>query len=212
MSMQLFTIGHSTHSCTRFIEIVKGVGVTTIVDVRSSPFSRHFPHFNRDALQWQLREQGIHYLFLGRELGARRDERECYVGRQARYDRIEQLPRFRAGIQRLLVGCKTQIVALMCAEKDPITCHRMVLVSRAARQPGLNVRHLREDGSIESNTSAETRLLEVCKLPTEDLFQTRESLIERAYDQQGLRIAWQQPLAVEFGARDVFRDSEESNS
>lgn len=185
--------------------------MTTIVDVRSRPFSHHLPHFNREALQIQLRNEGIHYLFLGRELGARRDERECYVGRQARYDRIEQLPLFRAGIQRLLSGCRTQSVALMCAEKDPITCHRMVLVSRAARQPGLNIRHLREDGSIESNASAETRLLEVCKLPTEDLFQTRESLVERAYDQQGLRIAWQEPLAVEFGARDGFSDSEELN-
>jgi len=209
--MQLLTIGHSTHSCDRFIEIVKGAGVTAIVDVRSSPFSRYSPHFNRDALSAQLRKQGVHYLFLGRELGARRDERECYVGRQARYDRIAQLPLFRVGVERVLVGCATHIVALMCAEKDPITCHRMVLVSRAARQPGLKIDHVLEDGSIESNTAAENRMLDICKLPTEDLFQTRESLVERAYELQALRIAWQEPLTGGPGAREGSPYSEEAH-
>lgn len=209
--MQLLTIGHSTHSFERFIEIVKGAGVTAIVDVRSSPFSRYSPHFNRDALAAQLRKQGVHYLFLGRELGARRDERECYVGRQARYDRIAQLPLFRVGVERVLNGCATHTVALMCAEKDPITCHRMVLVSRAARQPGLKIDHVREDGSIESNTAAENRMLEFCKLPTEDLFQTRQSLVERAYDLQALRIAWQEPLSGGTGGLEGFPDSEETH-
>ena len=209
--MHLLTIGHSTHSCDRFIEIVKSVGVTVIVDVRSSPFSRYSPHFNRDTLSAQLRKQGVHYLFLGRELGARRDERECYVGRQARYDRIAQLPLFRVGVERVIVGCATHTVALMCAEKDPITCHRMVLVSRAARQPGLKIDHVLEDGSIESNAAAESRMLEVCKLPSEDLFQTRELLVERAYDLQALRIAWQEPLTGGPGAREGSAYSEEAH-
>jgi hypothetical protein len=76
---ELFTIGHSTHSWEKFLELLRQHRIETVADVRSSPYSQFNPHFNREPLQLALRQQGISYVFLGEELGARRSEPECYV-------------------------------------------------------------------------------------------------------------------------------------
>jgi len=190
MNRVLHTIGHSNHGSTAFVDLLRRHAIDAIADVRSSPYSRVAPQFNREPLATLLRSRGIQYVFLGRELGARREERDCYVGSQARYDLIAKSRLFREGIERVLAGAASHAVALMCAEKDPITCHRMVLVCRELRASGLDLRHVLEDGSIESNLDAENRLLDLADLPRGDLFRPRDALVEEAYDRQALRIAW----------------------
>jgi len=187
---RLFTIGHSTHPLEVFLALLRSHGVTAVADVRSSPFSRLKPQYNRDALGGALEAVGIRYVPLGLELGARRVEPECYEGGKARYELIAQAPLFRKGLDRVRRGIELFRVALLCAEKDPITCHRTVLVCRHLRGGAGPIHHILEDGTVESHANAETRLLSVCGLAQPDLFRCREDLIEQAYAIQGDRIAY----------------------
>ncbi len=197
MRRALYTIGHSNHSADAFVELLCRNGINAIADVRSTPYSKFSPQFNRESLSTVLRHHAIQYMFFGRELGARREERDCYVGNQARYDLIAKSKLFRQGLDRVLDGAASNAVALMCSEKDPVTCHRMVLVCRELRASGFDLRHVLADGSVESNTEAENRLLDLAELPQGDLFSTRETLVEQAYDRQARRIAWTEREATE---------------
>lgn len=189
----VFTIGHSNLELSAFIALLTQHQVDAVADVRSSPFSRFVPQFNRDVLESALRKANVRYVPMGGELGARRSERECYIDSQARYDLIAKSPLFQKGLDRVRSGAAKFRLALMCAEKDPLTCHRTILVCRQLR-PALAVQHILEDGRIETMEQAEDRLLDLMGLPAGDLFQSREDFVEQAYDKQGLKIAYTEPL------------------
>lgn len=186
---ELFTIGHSTQSWEQFLELLLQHHIGAVGDVRSSPYSARFPQYNRENLDRALRFANIRYVFLGDELGARRAERECYVDGIARYDRIARTAAFRTGLERVQAGVARFRLALMCAEKDPLECHRAILVCRQFRN-GLDIRHILGDGSIETQADAETRLMAEEKVPGDDLFTPREELIAKAYDRRGTKIAY----------------------
>ena len=78
----LYTIGHSNHELSTLVNLVKRHQVAVIADVRSSPYSRFNPQFNREALSAALKDQGMDYLFMGRELGARRVEQNATATRR----------------------------------------------------------------------------------------------------------------------------------
>ncbi len=159
--MELFTIGHSNHKIEDFIALLNQHQITAVVDVRSHPYSRYLPHFNKAPLEAFLKKENIYYVFLGRELGARREELDCYdkTGK-ALYDRIAKTDLFSVGIQRLLKGIKTHRITLMCAEKDPITCHRTILVCHQLKSYNLPIYHILPQGQLESHAELEQRLLE----------------------------------------------------
>ena len=188
--LAIMTVGHSNHQWASFAQLLREHTVTAVADVRSSPYSRINPDYGRELLQQRLRTAGIAYVFMGRELGARRTERECYVDRQARYERIAELPLFKNGLNRLRAGLQDHRIALLCAEKDPITCHRMVLVCRQFRGDSIDIQHIREDGSLESHIAAERRMLAAVGVPSADLFAGKHELMEEAYRRQGRKIAW----------------------
>lgn len=190
MRPTLLTVGHSTHSSEHFLRMLLMNEVSALADVRSRPYSRMNPQFNQEPLKAQLKAAGIAYAPLGRELGARTDDRSCYVKGKVQYDRLARTPLFRAGLDRLLEGVQSHRVALLCAEKDPINCHRMVLVCHELRREPLDICHICADGSLESNVDAERRMIEAVSLPDQDLFTSREQTIEEAYRLQGDRIAW----------------------
>lgn len=186
----LFTIGHSNHEPAALLDLLRRHGVTLVADVRSSPYSRFNSQFNRETLHATLENCGIQYAFLGRELGARREEPQCYVGPRVQYDRVAQLPIFRQGLDFLREAVVKSRVALLCAEKDPLTCHRTILICRHLRNDNLSILHILEDGSVETQEEAENRLLALMKMPAATLFQSKDELIEEAYDRQGDRIAF----------------------
>lgn len=190
-SRGIFTIGHSTHELETFLGLLDRHGVTVVADVRSRPFSR-LQWYNADVLPAALKEQGIKYVPLGRELGARREEANCYVDGQAVYECVALLPLFRDGIQRILQGAAHHDIALMCAEKEPLDCHRTVLVCRHLRPHGLHIQHILADGELEEHGDAEKRLMRMMDVgPT--LFEpdlTEEDLIRRAYEARGKQIAY----------------------
>ena len=200
----LFTIGHSDHEMGKFVSLLARHGVNAVADVRSQPYSRFNSQFNRELLAEALRQAGIQYVFLGRELGARRSERESYQDKQARYDLIERLPAFREGLERLRRGIAAHRLALLCAEKDPLTCHRTILVCRHLRSEPIDIQHILEDGSLETTEQAENRLLEVVGLPPTHLFLDRSELIEQAYDLQAEQIAYTEAEAASVAGEDMW--------
>jgi uncharacterized protein (DUF488 family) len=188
----LFTIGHSDHELAKLVDLLRQHRVEVVADVRSQPYSARLPQFNKELLERGLRENGIQYVFLGRELGARRDEPECYVEGQARYDLVARTIAFAKGLQRVRNGLDKYPVALLCAEKDPLTCHRTILVCRHLRGLRFPIQHIHEDGRLESHEAAEERLLQITGDAEPFMFSSRQEQIERAYDRQGLKIAFRQ--------------------
>ena len=189
--MSLFTIGHSNHDWPRFLELLRQHEITAIGDVRSAPYSAYNPQYNRESLAELLRREKIAYVHLGRELGARREEPECYdpTGR-VQFDRVLESPLFQSGLQRVREGLRRFRIALMCAEKDPLECHRCLLISRAVRREFPKLAHIREQGRLEAQSDLETRLIHHCDLPTRDLFRTREELVHDAFQHLSGEVAF----------------------
>jgi uncharacterized protein (DUF488 family) len=187
----IFTIGHSNHSEEAFLALLKAHDISAVADVRSHPYSRYAPQFSYDAIRSLLKKAGISYVFLGRELGPRSEDPDCYEGDRVSYERLAGTEEFKKGIERLKKGAGTYRIAILCSEKDPILCHRMILICRALKSASLEIFHILEDGRKEPLQDAERRLLKHLKLSEENLFETREALIDRAYRMQGQRIAYQ---------------------
>ena len=192
----VFTIGHSNLEIGKFVALLKQHGIQAVADVRSSPYSQYNPQFNRELLQKSLQEHGIAYVFLGQELGARRSERECYLEGRADYGLISQTPAFKRGIERVAQGAVKMRVALMCAEKDPIDCHRCILVTPPLRQQGVQVLHILSDGSLEDHEQTEKRLLQVFALENKELFRSPDEIVADAYKKQGEKVAYHEDELV----------------
>jgi uncharacterized protein (DUF488 family) len=139
---QVLTVGHSTHSFEAFVTLLKQHEVTALADVRSAPFSRFNPQFNKYLLERNLKSHSIKYVFLGRELGARSNDPSCYENGRVRYARLAGTEQFRQGIARLMRGAQHHRIALMCAEREPLECHRALLVARALDEQGVGVAHI----------------------------------------------------------------------
>jgi uncharacterized protein (DUF488 family) len=192
MANTVYTIGHSTHAIERFLELLKGADIEVVGDVRSRPYSRMNPHFNREPLKEALVRQGIKYVFVGKELGARSEDRSVYVNGQAKYELIARTELFKSGIDRVAEGAEKHRIALMCAEKEPLDCHRTILVSRRLSERGLNIAHILSDGSIESHEHALERLISKLGVPGEDMFRAHNEVVEEAYAKRGKEIAYQE--------------------
>lgn len=205
--MELLTIGHSNHEIGTFIALLKKHQVTAIADVRSHPYSRFFPHFNQAIIQKALAREKIHYVFLGRELGARPSNPECYLEGKAVYEKIAATEEFHDGIQRVLNGLQTYNIALMCAEQDPLTCHRAILDCQYLRRFNLSISHILKDGRLETHDQLEQRMLAKHGFTkfADDLEQpiqlslfasadkdvpTRQECLKKAYQLQGAKIAY----------------------
>lgn len=157
--MKIFTIGHSNHTIETFIELLHQHQVTALVDVRSSPYSRRFPQFNQSALKTALKTANIAYVPLGDNLGARPRDRNCYINGMARYDLIAATEAFKVGLNRLIQGSEKYQISLMCAEQDPIVCHRAILICPHLKNAGLEIYHIHKNGDLESNEDLENRVL-----------------------------------------------------
>lgn len=188
----LFTIGHSTHEFERFLSLLKLHRIEVLADVRTSPVSR-FEWFCGESLKKQLKANGINYVFLGKELGARREERCCYIGTRADYDLIAKTPAFRDGLKRLKEGVAKFRVALMCAEREPLDCHRTVLVCRHAKT-FVDISHIHADGHLEPHATAESRMMARYTPSEDDFFLSRVELLNDAYRRRGLEINYIEKL------------------
>jgi uncharacterized protein (DUF488 family) len=186
----IYTIGHSNHPIDRFIALLHQHDVDAVADVRSTPYSRFNPQFSKEKLQAALAAAGIRYVFLGEELGARSKDPTCYdEGGRVSYAKLASTDLFRRGLDRLLAGMQNHRIAIMCAEREPLECHRTILVSRELERAGVPITHILSDGTLEPHRDAMRRLASSLKLATTDLFSSPDELIEAAYEKQASRIA-----------------------
>lgn len=197
MSRKIYTVGHSVHSLPRFIDLLKRHRISAVCDVRSTPYSRIHPHFNREPLRQALKHHNIAYVFLGEELGGRSSDPSCYDAEgRVKYDRIAENDAFQHGLARVREGMQTHRIALMCAEKEPLNCHRSVLICRHLRNDAdLSIWHILDDGRTELHEESERRLLRLARMEQADLFKDREEQIEEAYEHQERRIAYREQSA-----------------
>jgi len=186
----VFTIGHSTLPYEQFLALLKGAGVTAVADVRSAPYSRHQPHFNRDALSAELKADGIAYVFMGEELGGRPKGAGFYCDGVADYERMAQAPMFKAALARLVNGAGRHRIALMCSEQDPLDCHRCLLVGRSLNKEGVSVRHVLPTGDLKDQSEIEAELLQAAGLDGLDLFATPQERLVLAYRRRATKVAF----------------------
>jgi uncharacterized protein (DUF488 family) len=189
-ALEACTIGHSSHTQERFIALLRGAGVTAIADVRTAPYSRRHPQFNRETLRATLQSERIAYVYLGRELGGRPSAPEFYSAGVADYEKMAQAGEFGAGLDRVIEGARKYRVALMCSEREPLQCHRCLLVSRALTQRGVRVSHILDDGGIASHAEIEEKLLEIASRNSADLFASRSERLATAYREYARKVAF----------------------
>lgn len=200
MNEAIYTVGHSNRPLEEFLLALTSHGITAIADVRSYPYSKMNPQFDRESLGVALKERGIAYVFLGKELGARSNSASCYEDGKVRYDLLAKTKLFEEGIERVLQGMERYRVALMCAEKEPLACHRTILVARHLAERGLPVRHILSSTEVEAHEDAVQRLLHELELDGSHLFFTPADLLTEAYRLQGARIAYEREGATVTGA------------
>jgi uncharacterized protein (DUF488 family) len=184
----ILTIGHSTHSYEEFLRLLRGAGVTAVADVRSSPFSRHQPQFNKTELKRELKLDKIEYVFLGDELGGRPKDKTLFCEGVADYEKMALTREFKKGLDRISEGSNKFRIALMCSEHDPLDCHRCLLVGRALKSRGLIVRNILFDGRQKSQDEIESELVEMLKQNRADLFPNDQ--ISSAYRDRSLKVAF----------------------
>ena len=153
----LWSIGHSTHTLDRFMGLVDQHGIEVVADVRSSPFSRFNPQFNRRVVERALEDAGKQYLFLGEELGGRPDGEQFYdFGGHVLYGRLAKSPLFESGLVMLTNKAEQSRVAIMCSEDAPADCHRFLLITRVIHDWDIGVTHIRGDGTTQRTEEIHT--------------------------------------------------------
>src|SRR6202790_2166363 len=190
MSFDLFSIGHSNIAAERFLALLRVVGVDTIADVRSTPFSRRFPWFSGKTLAATLTQHGMTYLAYGDALGGRPRDAGLYRDGVADYEAMARQPDFQVGLDRLLADAARSRVCLMCAEREPLDCHRCLLVARSLAERGLTIGHILHGGTVEPHAATEQRLLALTGA-SDDLFVTgQDERLAAAYRRRARAVAY----------------------
>lgn len=189
-SFDLFSIGHSNIPAARFIALLRDSGVEAVADVRSTPFSRRFPWFSSKNLAATLAQHGLAYLAYGEALGGRPRDAALYRDGVANYEAMARQPDFQIGLDRLLADAARARVCLMCAEREPLDCHRCLLVARALAERGLATGHILHDGTVEPHAATEQRLLALTGAG-DDLFVTgQDERLAAAYRRRARAAAY----------------------
>lgn len=191
----LFTVGHSILEFHDFVVLLKVNGVDLLADVRSTPQSARMPHFSQPALEKLLSGEHIAYLFLGEELGGRPDDADAYrADGLVDYRRRRKSHAFQSGLNRLLMECEGWSVAMMCAEEDPLECHRFLMVCPELTKLGIVPAHIRKGARIETQEAAENRLLAATgfeAVAANSLFAAaRTDVLDDAYQVQAEKFAF----------------------
>ena len=183
-----YTIGHSNYDIEYFLGLLEKHSIGYIVDVRSNPYSKYAPHFNKDSLSQALHDAGLTYVFMGDLLGARYTDDSLLFDvkdgvRGVDLEKVAQTESFKKGIQRVIDGLSKKLsIALMCSEKNPLDCHRFTLIAYHLHKKGVQVEHILEDGQIASNESMEKKLLEAYINNTSKKYDKIRSLLSHTND------------------------------
>jgi uncharacterized protein (DUF488 family) len=155
----IYTIGHSNITQESFIEILKLFKIQLVVDVRSTPYSKYVPHFNRENIDKSLIENNIRYIFLGSYIGGKPKDEKYYRDGKVDYDLIAKTEHYKEGIDKIMTLNRDNIV-LMCSEEDPISCHRHNLITQSLVKKGFEVIHIRKNGKINKISKANKKYVQ----------------------------------------------------
>lgn len=186
---EIFMIDHSNHSIAQFVRLLSQHAIDVVCDVRSVPYCKAHPQFHREELGFSLRKYGIQYVFLGAALGARTKDPNCIVDGRVSYEEVVKSESFARGMAQVQAIAASRRMALMCAERDHLDCHRTILVSRCLAASGYSIQHILDTGALESHRDALARLVERLNIAP-NLFNSGEELAVDVYRRQEERIAW----------------------
>ncbi len=157
----IYTIGYGAREGEAFFAALKTHQIEFMIDVRSQPYSRHWPEFTKSALEDALQANGTRYVFMGDTLGGRPDDEACYTDGEIDYAKVAVRSFYRRGIERLHNASRQgHRVALLCAETQPENCHRTRLIGQTLTAEGVEVLHIDENDEIISQEQALLRLSE----------------------------------------------------
>jgi uncharacterized protein (DUF488 family) len=198
----LFSIGHSNIAEQQFLALLRDAGVSFIADVRSAPYSRFCPWFSQKQLSASLAASGIGYAAMGDTLGGRPRDDSLYRDGVADYEAMAAHPEYAAGLGRLLDAVARSLLCILCAEREPLDCHRCLLVARSLAERGLTVGHILHDGSIEPHAETEQRLLGLTGYGDDrDLFASgQRERLAAAYRRRGHAVAFRRKATTHAAA------------
>jgi uncharacterized protein (DUF488 family) len=191
-AFDLLTIGHSNLPAERFVALLQKAGVNVVADVRSVPASRHCPWFAKTNLAARLAEAGIGYSAMGDTLGGRPSDERFYRDGIADYEAMAMQREFQVGLDRVQEAAKRSLVCLMCAEREPLDCHRCLLVARALAERGLTVGHILYDGMIEPHAATGQRLLALAAENCDLFAAGQDGRLAAAYRSRSRAVAFRQ--------------------
>ncbi len=151
----IWTVGHSTRSADEFNQILLAHGISALVDVRSFPGSRRYPHFNKPELSGSLEAIGILYAHNSKLGGRRRPNPDSKntawknASFRAYADHMET-EEFKQGVNELLEVVRTSRAAIMCAEALWWRCHRS-LIADFLKSKGFAVIHILDGKKTEAH-------------------------------------------------------------
>jgi uncharacterized protein (DUF488 family) len=161
----LFTIGHSNLELEDYLKLLAIHDIHLVCDVRSSPRSSRFPQFSREPFEECIRNAGLKYRFMGDTLGGRPEDPKVYFADgRVNYELRRKARDLQSEIERVLEFSETCKLVLMCAEEDPLQCHRFLMICPELVVRGAAPRHIRKGGKLESQADAEDRLLKLHNL------------------------------------------------
>ncbi|EKF86578.1 DUF488 family protein [Methanobacterium formicicum] len=159
MSTIIFTIGHSNHPFSRFIELIQKQGIQMVVDVRSRPYSKYTPYYSKKPLEEGLKEYQVEYLYLGNKIGGKPDDAKFYHDGELLYHLMEEDEKYQEGLKILLEISRDNRIVIMCSEEDPYHCHRHHLISQSLLKNNFQITHIRGNGNLEKvRSDYQTRL------------------------------------------------------
>lgn len=147
----IYTIGYGSRSLDELVATLRRYNIEYLIDVRSQPYSKHKPEFGKAALEHEVRERGLRYVFMGDTLGGRPKDAQYYSGEKVDYVKLREASFYKEGIARLQTALvKGLLVALMCSEGKPQECHRSKLIGVTLEAMGIEVRHIDENGELRT--------------------------------------------------------------
>ncbi len=165
----IYTVGYAGHDRDSLLALFKLHGITAVADIRTFKRSSYWTAFDSDSFAPFLRENGISYVFMGDVMGGKPQVPDLYPAGQVDYGLVAQRADFKTGIERIVSGAGKYRICLMCAEKDPLDCHRTLLIAPALKEAGFDLRHL-VDGRVEQQSDTEERMIALNGGDVPDLF------------------------------------------
>lgn len=195
----LYTVGHSQHTIDYFVKLLKLYGINYVLDVRSTPYSKYAEQFNRESIYEYLKKTEINYSYMGDFFGARLDDTYLYNDSGCLdFEKVIKSDKFCRGMDNVILGLERgNKIALMCTEKDPIDCHRAIMVARGFSLNGIEVEHILQNGKLQSQKELDYRLLEKYFPDREQItlfsnsnYMCEEDYLAGAYHKRNLEIGY----------------------